>query len=343
MKPDMKSTPILEVEGVMKYFPIEKGLLRRVAGHVRAVDGITFSVGRGESFGIVGESGCGKSTLGRALLRLIEPTGGRIHFHNADGTSIDIGSLDKKGLRNFRKKAQMIFQDPRSSLNARMTIGDLVREPLVVHRLLGRDNGNARIRNLMDLVGLPQAMLARFPHEVSGGQRQRIGIARALALEPELIICDEAVSALDVSVRAQVINLLMDLQERLGLTYLFISHDLGVVRHFCQRVAVLYLGRVVEIGSTEELFANPRHPYTKALLSAIPVAGQHERRKQILLTGDIPSPANPPSGCRFHTRCWAARPSCSETEPEVIAEPNVPDHGVSCHYSNDIPEWNPKL
>lgn len=330
---------ILEIEGVMKYFPIEKGLLKRTVGHVRAVDGISFAVPRGESFGIVGESGCGKSTLGRALLRLIEPTAGRILFRGRDGVSIDVGALDRSGLRTFRRRAQMIFQDPRSSLNSRMTIGELIKEPLIVHGLLGSDKGRTRVSELLGLVGLSERMLNRFPHEVSGGQRQRIGIARALALDPEILICDEAVSALDVSVRAQVINLLMDLQDRLSLTYLFISHDLGVVRHFCHRVAVLYLGRVVEMAPTPELFANPRHPYTKALLSAIPVAGKTERSAQILLSGEIPSPAAPPAGCRFHTRCWAARPSCMENEPELRPEHTAPDHVVACPLADEIPEW----
>jgi len=342
MSEDTMVEPILRVRNFKKYFPVEGGLLKRTVGHVKAVDGIDFEVGRGESFGIVGESGCGKSTLGRAILRLIEPTDGSVEMVDGDGNRLRVEQIEKKGMRRFRRRAQMIFQDPRSALNSRMTIGELIKEPLLVHGLLGKDGGNERLYALMGLVGLPRGMENRFPHEVSGGQRQRIGIARALALDPELIICDEAVSALDVSVQAQVLNLLMDLQERLGLTYLFISHDLSVIRHFCHRVAVLYLGKVVEIAETERLFARPEHPYTKALLSAIPEPGVRRKPNRILLKGEIPSPSNPPSGCRFRTRCWAAADVCAAREPALEPIDGSETHRSACHFNGKIPPWHPK-
>ena len=334
--------PLLRVQGLTKHFPIEGGLLKRTVGHVRAVDGVDFDVQPGEAFGLVGESGCGKSTLGRCILRLLEPTAGHIYMRDGDGEN-DVSALDKAALKHFRTEAQMIFQDPQASLNSRMTIGELIQEPLLVHGKLGRDKGEARIQELLHLVGLSPALRSRFPHEISGGQRQRIGIARALALDPRLIICDEAVSALDVSVRAQILNLLTDLQQRLHLTYLFISHDLGVVRHFCHRVAVLYLGRIVELAPTERLFNHPQHPYTMALLSAIPRPGQHDQQNQILLSGEVPSPSNPPAGCRFHTRCWAAQSICKQEAQRPTLQPMADDprHRVACHFTGEIPPWTP--
>jgi len=332
--------PLLRVQGLTKHFPIEGGLLKRTVGHVRAVDGIDFDVQPGEAFGIVGESGCGKSTLGRCILRLLEPTGGAVYMRNGSGDT-DVTTLDRRALKHFRTEAQMIFQDPQASLNSRMTIGELIQEPLLVHGKLGHDNGEARIQELLHLVGLSPALRSRFPHEISGGQRQRICIARALALDPRLVICDEAVSALDVSVRAQILNLLTDLQQRLNLTYIFISHDLSVVRHFCHRVAVLYLGRIVELAPTERLFSKPQHPYTMALLSAIPRPGVRKREHQILLGGEVPSPSNPPTGCRFHTRCWAAQEACMRDTPQLVPMHDDPRHLVACHFTGEIPPWTP--
>ncbi len=336
----MYGEALLRVRGLKKHFPIEGGLLKRTVGYVRAVDGVDFDVEKGEAFGVVGESGCGKSTLGRCLLRLLEPTGGQVLMRNGRGY-VDVASLDRRGLKRFRTEAQMVFQDPAGSLNNRMTIGQLIQEPLLVHGRLGDDRGEARIRELLHLVGLSPSLRSRFPHEISGGQRQRIAIARALALDPRLVICDEAVSALDVSVQAQVLNLLAELQKRLGLTYIFVSHDLGVVRHFCHRVAVLYLGRIVEMAPSERLFAAPQHPYTMSLLSAIPRAGQRKRGNQILLGGDVPSPANPPPGCPFHPRCWAAGNACRQDMPPLTPMGNEPRHLVACHFTGRIPPWHP--
>jgi len=294
----MKDEILLDVRGLKKYFPIRRGSFGRTKGEVRAVDDVDLQIRRGETLGLVGESGSGKTTLGRTLLRLIEPTAGQAFF---DG--VDIFGLDRKGLRRLRRRAQIIFQDPYGSLNPRLTVGDALREVLEVHRLASGREADRRVHELLDLVGLSPAHARRYPHEFSGGQRQRIGIARALSVEPEFIICDEPVSALDVSVQAQILNLLLDLQERLGLTYLFIAHDLSVVEHVSDRIAVMYLGRIVEIGETAEIIGAPRHPYTRALLSAVPVPEPRGARQRIVLRGDPPSPANPPPGCRFHPRC----------------------------------------
>jgi peptide/nickel transport system ATP-binding protein len=326
--------PLLRVEGLEVHFPIKRGLLfDRTVGHVRAVDGVDLSIDRGTTYGLVGESGCGKSTLGRAVLRLVEPTAGRVLF---DGT--DVASLKGEPLRHMRQRMQMVFQDPLGSLDPRQNVESLLSEPLRAHGLGGGSRGIAeKIRGLLDAVGLPSASLRRYPHEFSGGQRQRIGIARAISLEPDLLIADEPVSALDVSVQAQVVNLLEELQQRLGLTYLVIAHDLAVVRHISDVVGVMYLGSLVEQTSAEDLYEQPLHPYTRALMSAVPVPDPvvEERRERILLAGDLPSPANPPSGCRFHTRCpWRQETRCDDEVP-VLRE-LVPGHLVSCHWAEEI-------
>jgi oligopeptide/dipeptide ABC transporter ATP-binding protein len=308
---------LLEVRNLKKYFPVRRGVLRRVVAHVKAVDGISFFIRQGETLGLVGESGCGKTTAGRTILRLIDPTDGSILFRN-NGDAVDIAKLSNRALKPLRRQMQIIFQDPYSSLNPRMTIGDIIGEPLVVHRMGTPAEREARVKELLEAVGLNPQYMKRYPHEFSGGQRQRIGIARALALGPKLIICDEPVSALDVSIQAQVINLLEDLQKEFGLTYLFIAHDLSVVRHISDRVAVMYLGKIVEMAETEELFRNPKHPYTEALLSAVPVPDPDYQRERIILKGDVPSPVNPPSGCYFHPRCPYAQPICKEQEPAFV-------------------------
>ncbi len=303
---------LLSVENLVVHFPVRRGVLARTVGHVRAVDGVSFAIPQGKTLALVGESGSGKTTAGRAILRLIEPTGGRIVF---DG--VDLASLDGGAMRRLRKRAQLIFQDPYGSLNPRMTVYSVLAEALAVHQLRPRAQRRDRVYELLELVGLPPETADRYPNEFSGGQRQRIGIARALAVEPELIVADEPVSALDVSIQAQILNLLDDLQDRLGLTYLFIGHDLSVVRHIADTVAVMYLGRIVEMGPVEEVFTRPIHPYTKALLSAVPVADPASNRHRILLEGDIPSPLNPPSGCRFHPRCGDCRAECKTADPAL--------------------------
>jgi oligopeptide transport system ATP-binding protein len=317
---------LLAVENLAVHFPVLKGLLRRRVGAIRAVDGVSFEVARGETLGLVGESGCGKSTTGRAILRLVEPTGGRVMF---EGT--DVASLNGEALRRMRPRMQMIFQDPQASLNPRMTVGSIIEEPLVEHRRPG--DRRARVDELLDAVGMNPRFANRYPHEFSGGQRQRIGIARALALDPAFIVCDEPIAALDVSIQAQVVNLLEALQDRLGLTYLFISHDLGMVRHIADRVAVMYLGAIVELADRDRLYEDPKHPYTRALLSAAPIPDPEieRRRARIILTGDPPSPANPPSGCRFRTRCPVAQPRCAEEAPAFRALAD--GRRVACHFA----------
>ena len=316
--------PVLEVKDLKKHFPVKKGLLRRTVGQVYAVDGISFTVGEGETLGLVGESGCGKSTAGRAILRLIEPTSGVVKMQGQD-----ISGLSKKELRPFRKQAQIIFQDPFSSLNPRMTAGDIVAEPLLVHGVANKKERNEQVAALFDRVGLRPAQMANYPHQFSGGQRQRICIARALALGPKLIVGDEPVSALDVSIQAQVINLLQDLQRERKLSYLFISHNLAVVEHISHRIAVMYLGRIVEYATTKQIFTNGQHPYTEALLSAVPVPDPAIKRKKLVLQGDVPSPVNPPSGCHFHTRCPYAVARCRVESP--LLREIAPGHHVACH------------
>jgi len=316
---------LVEVENLVKHFPVRKGFFSsRVTGQVRAVDDISFTVARGETLGLVGESGCGKSTTGRLLIRLLDPTSGSIRL-NGD----DIAKIPDKELRSRRRDVQIIFQDPFSSLNPRKTVEGIISEPLIVHRIGTTAERKERVAELLKLVGMAPDYARRYPHEFSGGQRQRIGIARALALNPKFIVCDEPVSALDVSIQAQVINLMRDLQRELGLTYLFISHNLAVVRHIADRVAVMYLGKIVEMTDKNALYENPQHPYTKALLSAIPMTNPDQRRQRVVLTGDVPSPMSPPKGCRFNTRCPVAEPRCREIEPPLVDVGR--GHKVACH------------
>jgi peptide/nickel transport system ATP-binding protein len=323
--------PLVELDDVRVWFPIKSGIvLDRHVGDVKAVDGVTFSIERGETLGLVGESGCGKSTLGRAIIRLYEPTGGRIAF---DGQ--DITTLRESQLRPVRRRMQMVFQDPFASLNPRHSVARILTEPLRVHGTASGET-RARVRALLDVVGLPVDASSRYPHEFSGGQRQRIGLARALALDPEFLICDEPVSALDVSIQAQIVNLLEELQSRLDLTYLFIAHDLAVVRHISDRIAVMYLGKVVEVAPADDLYDNPLHPYTVTLLSAIPIPDPvvERARRAIRVTGDLPSPANPPNACRFHTRCPFVQPTrCAEEEPTLRP---LEGHLVACHFAEQI-------
>jgi oligopeptide transport system ATP-binding protein len=317
---------VLRVENLKKYFPIHRGVFQSHVGDVKAVDGISFTVHRGETLGLVGESGCGKTTAGRTIIRLYEPTAGRVDF-----LGTDMASLKGESLRQIRQKMQMIFQDPYASLNPRMSVFKIVGEPLEVFHIAAGEERKERVAQLLELVGLNPDFMRRYPHEFSGGQRQRIGLARSLALNPDLIICDEPISALDVSIQAQVVNLLEDLQEKLGLTYVFIAHDLSMVRHISNRIAVMYLGKIMELTDRDTLYSNPQHPYTQALLSAVPVPDPviEEKRQRIILEGDLPSPAHPPKGCNFNTRCPKAFDTCFEVDPDIAEI--APGHFCACH------------
>ncbi len=318
---------LLKVEGLKKYFSITRGILiQRHVGDVKAVDDVSFQIYRGETLGLVGESGCGKTTVGRTILQLYRPTAGSVHFD-----SVDLATLEGEKLRRTRRRMQMIFQDPYASLNPRMTVGGMLSEPLQVHGIARRKEQRARVEELLELVGLSPYFVNRYPHEFSGGQRQRIGIARAVALQPDFIVCDEPISALDVSIQSQVVNLLEELQERLGLTYLFIAHDLSMVRHISDRVAVMYLGKIVELTDRDSLYTNPLHPYTQALMSAVPIPDPvvEKKRQRVILKGDVPSPSNPPQGCNFNTRCPVAKKICHEKEPDLLSVEN--EHRVACH------------
>jgi len=326
--------PLLEVDELKKHFPIRRGFFKRVVGHVKAVDDVSFYVMEGETLGLVGESGCGKTTTGRCILRAIEPTSGQILFQDPTLGHVDICQLTKEQVRLVRRSIRMIFQDPYASLNPRMTLLDIVGAPL---RAMGLARGKEledRVAEMLQLVGLRPEYMRRYPHAFSGGQRQRIGLARALAPYPKFVVCDEPVSALDVSVQAQILNLLKDLQEQMGLTYLFVAHDLSVVAHISDRVAVMYVGKIVELASTAELFSSPKHPYTEALMSAIPLPDPRPREKRVLLTGEVANPANPPSGCYFHPRCTYAKDICGVEEPKF--DQVTPGHYVKCHLARDL-------
>jgi peptide/nickel transport system ATP-binding protein len=328
------AAPLLKVTGLQKLFPIKKGFLKRTVGHVRAVDGVDFHIDEGETLGLVGESGCGKTTTARCVLRAIEPTQGQIQMRVADGSVVDLGQVSPRELRTLRRQMQMIFQDPFTSLNPRMTLLDLVGEPLLVHGLANRREREERVADLLTRVGLRPEYMRRFPHAFSGGERQRIGIARALALHPRLVVADEPVSALDVSVQAQILNLLVDLQADFQLTYLFVAHDLSVVRHISNRVAVMYVGRIVELAETTEIFESPKHPYTAALLSAVPEPDPRVRTRRIVLQGEVANPASPPTGCYFHPRCPHAIDVCRTQTPawQEVSR----NHFVSCHRAQEL-------
>src|SRR5438128_4595924 len=325
---------LLEVRHLKKFYPIHRGMLRRLVGHIRAVDDVSFDVRPGETLALVGESGCGKTTTARCVLRAVDPTEGEVLFRAGGGAVVDIAAVSRASLRPLRREMQMIFQDPFSSLNSRMTLLEIVGELLEVNGVGNRQERTDRVAQLLRLVGLRPEYMRRYPHAFSGGQRQRIGIARALALNPRLVVADEPVSALDVSVQAQILNLLLELQERLGLTYLFVAHDLSVVKHISDRVAVMYVGRIVETAPAEELFTSPKHPYTEALLSAVPIPDPRLRSERIVLQGEVADPANPPPGCHFHPRCRYAQAVCREKSP--VQEEIAPNHFVSCHRAREL-------
>ena len=331
----MQPANILEVRELKQFFPIRRGLFNRVAAHVRAVDDISFAVKRGETVGLVGESGSGKTTTGRCIVRLYDPTDGQVWFRTGDGP-VEISQLPHKALKPVRQDIQMLFQDPNASLNPRMRIGELIAEPLEIHAIGDRRSRTTRIEMLLEQVGLGAEMINRYPHQLSGGQRQRIGVARALSSEPRLIICDEPVSALDVSVQAQVLNLLADLQKAMGLTYLFIAHDLSVVEYISDRVLVMYLGHIVESAATAKIFSRPAHPYTEALLNAIPKRDRHGHRRRTVLAGDIPSPVNPPAGCVFHTRCKYVEERCKAEIPPLRPLVSDAETQVACHFADEL-------
>ncbi len=331
---NVNTTPLLEVKNLCKYFPIRKGFFRKTVGNVRAVDNVSFFVNEGETLGLVGESGCGKTTTSRCILRAMSPTNGEMLFRTQEGQTVDLAKLDRRELRPLRPQMQMIFQDPYGSLNPRMTLFDIVGEPLLVNGMPNRKEREERVAELLRLVGMRPEFMQRFPHAFSGGQRQRIGIARALSVNPRLVVADEPVSALDVSVQAQILNLMLDLQKRLNLTYLFVAHNLSIVKHICDRVAVMYVGKLVEMASAEELYRLPKHPYTAALMAAVPVADPRVRSGNVELQGEVPSPAHPPSGCYFHPRCRYAQDICSQEAPawrEVS-----PDHWTACHLADEL-------
>jgi peptide/nickel transport system ATP-binding protein len=327
-------TPLLEVRHLQKYYPIRKGFFRKTVGNVRAVDDVSFFVNEGETLGLVGESGCGKTTTARCILRAMAPTSGEMLFRTKGGQTVDLSKLDRAGLRPLRQQMQMIFQDPYGSLNPRMTLFDIVGEPLLVNGMTDRRERTDRVAELLRLVGMRPEFMQRFPHAFSGGQRQRIGIARALSVNPRLVVADEPVSALDVSVQAQILNLMLDLQKRLNLTYLFVAHNLGVVKHICDRVAVMYVGKLVEMSTTAELYRAPRHPYTAALMAAVPVADPRIKTGSVELKGEVPSPANPPSGCYFHPRCEYAADVCHDQAPAF--REITPGHFVACHRADEL-------
>jgi peptide/nickel transport system ATP-binding protein len=330
-------SPLLEVRGLETHFPITGGFLRRTLATIKAVDDVSFTIDRGETLGLVGESGCGKTTTGRSILRAVDPTGGAIVYLRPDGETVDLATLSRNELKPYRRDIRMVFQDPYSSLNPRMTVLDLVGEPLKVNKIATGKELEQRVAELLRRVGLRPEFMRRYPHAFSGGERQRIGIARALALNPQLVVLDEAVSALDVSVRAQILNLLQDLQAEFGLTYLFISHDLSVIEHICDRVAVMYVGKLVELAPTERLFSAPKHPYTEALMSAVPIPDPRlrNRRQRIKLKGEVADPANPPSGCYFHPRCRFATDRCRDETPPLREV--APGHFSACHYAEELP------